>query len=71
MPDFFSKSLATSCAVSCRLGQVWMTVVAIALSAALSAALGSGRVSFGFMHSLSLRKRDVEDGRFFQGKCTT
>ncbi|MOA62997.1 hypothetical protein D3C78_1885800 [compost metagenome] len=55
MPAFFSKSLATSCAVSCRLGQVSMTVLAMAFKAVLSAALGNGRVSFGVMGSRSLR----------------
>jgi hypothetical protein len=52
---FFSKSLATSCAVSCRLGQVSMTVLAMAFKAFLSAALGNGRVSVGFMGTRSLR----------------
>ncbi|MNN82817.1 hypothetical protein D3C81_1997920 [compost metagenome] len=51
-PYFFSKSLATPWAVSCRLGHVWMTRVAMALSATLSAALGRVRVSFGFMGSI-------------------
>ena len=58
---FFSKSLATSWAVSCRLGQVWITVVAIALRAVLSAALGNGWVCVEFIALSFLENSNAED----------